>query len=126
MRTTTFARPPAGPTTTSSSLVGVLAQNGSASRLVIAIAGGAPFSFTVPSMTACPAGGVAAAAAAESVAMLAPGVTGAGGGAGGASFWQAPAIVDPASAKIARPRLIMVVVLTGAYLYVKRGGGGGN
>src|SRR5580692_532118 len=121
MRTTTFESPPAGPTTTSSSLVGVLAQNGSASRLVIAISGGVPVSFTVPSMTACPAGG--AAAAAGTVAVVAPGVTGAGAGAGGVSFWQAPAIVDTASAKMARPRLIMVVVLTGARQPVKRRNG---
>src|SRR3954453_8819757 len=118
IRTTTFDRPPAGPTTTSSSFVGVLAQNGSASRLVMAMAGGAPLSFTVPSMTACPGGG--AAADAGPVAVVAPGATAGGAEAAGDSFWQAPAMVDAASARMARPGLIMVVVLTGARRPVKR------
>src|SRR3954463_7985116 len=84
----------------------------------MAISGGVPLSFTVPSMTACPAGG--AAAATRPGAVVAPGATGAGAEAAGESFWQAPAMVDAASARMARPGLIMVVVLTGARRPVKR------
>jgi hypothetical protein len=45
---------------------------------------------------------------------------GAGAGAAGVCFWQAAAMVDAASARMARPGLIMVVVLTGAWRPVKR------
>src|SRR5262245_48201795 len=108
MRTNTFLRPPPGPTMTSSSRIGVLAQNGSPPRLSIFISGALPVSVTVPFTVAVPAfiGAAGAAAAAPSACAAGGGVAGAaagggagaaGGGAGGSLFGQ-PAAVKLASA----------------------------
>src|SRR5690349_11513112 len=93
MRTRTFLTPPLGPTTTSSSFIGVLAQNGSAPRLIIFMSGGLPVSVTVPLTSAVPAlmGAGAAAALAPSAAPPAAGAgaaCGVGAGAGAASFFS--------------------------------------
>src|SRR5581483_9961945 len=115
MRTTTFFSAPPAPAITSSSLVGVLAQNGSAWRLVSGISGGVPVSFTVPAITPVPAAGAAAAAAAGALGDGAegPGAAAGAGGAGlsGALFWQA-AVKAPASSAstVAVPRRTFVVV----------------
>src|SRR6185312_16987943 len=105
---------------TSSSFMGVLAQNGSASRLVIGISGGVPLSFTLPSMAAWP---LAGAAAAPGVAAAAAGAAAGAWASGADSLWQ-PAPSNIAQAKTAqahRSRLSMCVVLTGTHRHVKGG-----
>jgi hypothetical protein len=72
-------------------------------------------------MTPGPAGAAAAAGGGSAAGVAA--ATGAGGaaGAGALSFWQAPVVTDAATAKTATARLIMAVVLTGAWGSVKHG-----
>src|SRR5688572_12071021 len=103
MRTTTFLRPPPAPTTTSSSFIGVLAQNGSPWRLVSCISGAGPFSFTVPAIDALPVGPGANAAGAAPGAAGAPVAGAAGARASGLSLSE-PLAVAEASTKDGIPR----------------------
>src|SRR5580692_71761 len=108
MRTMTFLSAPPAPTTTSSSFLGVRAQNGSASRFVSAISGGVPVRVTEPLIEAVPdAGG--ADSGVRSFSAAAPCAT-TMGSARGSSFLQAPAANAAQTSTNPTRRVVMVSV----------------